>query len=251
MLVPERRQSILSYLQEKHAATVSELSRRFFISETSIRRDLTRLEKEGYVHKTYGGVILAEAENKVLNLDARLETDKEAKTLIASKAASLIQNGDVVFLDSSSTTLAMVPHLARFSSLTVVTNGAKIATALLAYPDLQVYCSGGQLAPGIFSYHGDIAARMIAGMHAGKAFISPKSIDPQGGVFCADEAETAIRRVMMERADETYLLLSTKKLARSATFLLCPLERASAVVMEQPPSDAWRTLFEESGVRML
>lgn len=187
MLIPERQQAILDFLKEHHAASVNQLSRMLFVSETSIRRDLTRLEKAGLVQKTYGGAILVQGENEVLALNARLEANKEAKILIARKAAAMVTNGSVVFLDSSSTALCMVPFLGRLQSLSVITNGARLAVAFAEYPHVRVYCSGGLLAAHIYSFNGAIAQQALRSMQADMAFVSVKALDPQTGAFCVSE----------------------------------------------------------------
>ena len=102
MLSVERQQAVYEYICAHHSASVAELSKHFFISETSIRRDLQKLERSGLIHKTYGGAVLVQGDNEVISLEARQQVEREAKAIIAKKAASLVKNGDVIFLDSSS-----------------------------------------------------------------------------------------------------------------------------------------------------
>lgn len=220
MLVPERREAILAYLKERHTASVEELSRLLFVSPTSIRRDLSWLDGQGLVRKTYGGAILVSGENEMLSLDARSATEKEAKNIIARKAISLVRDGDVIFLDSGSTALAMIPYLRRFSSLTVVTNGAKAAQALTELPAVKVYCTGGRLKPHAYSYTGPIALETVSRIHADRCFISPKGLDINNGAYCAGEDEAFIRKAMMEHSRETVLLCASKKLDKNDVQLL-------------------------------
>lgn len=248
MLVPDRRQAIIDYLQEKHSASVAELSRMFFVSETSIRRDLTILERSGFVHKTYGGVVLMQGENSLLALDARRETEKEAKHIIARKAAGLIHNGDVIFLDSSSTSLAMVPFLPHFTSLSVITNGAKIAVALAEHPHIRVYSTGGLMTPNIFSYHGAIALQTLSAMHADRLFVSPKAVDLGRGAYCVDEEEAAIRRMMIDNSNETILLCAARKLGSRATFHLCGFDEIGVFVCDTTPDADWQACFDAHNI---
>ena len=90
MLAYDRQQAVLDFIREHHSATVTELSKRFFISETSIRRDLARLEHAGFIHKTYGGAVIVDGNNEVLSLEARQQVESEAKVAIARKASSLV-----------------------------------------------------------------------------------------------------------------------------------------------------------------
>ena len=251
MLVPQRRDAILEYIKKQHSVSVEELSKMLFISPTSIRRDLTYLAEKGLVRKTYGGAIVVSDENEMLSLDARSATEKEAKGIIARKAISLVRDGDVIFLDSSSTALAMLPYFRNFASLTVITNGAKAALALTEIPSLKVYCTGGRLKPQVYSYTGPIALEMVNQIHADKCFVSPKGLDIELGAFCAGEDEASIRKAMMERSRQTILMCASKKLDKRAAFRLCPMKSIHTIVLDTAPDENWQACFAENGVNIL
>lgn len=237
MLIPERQNLILNYLKDHHFASVSELSQLLFVSETSIRRDLSCMEKSGLLQKTYGGAILVQGSSDVPALNARMETSKAEKTCIAKKAASIIADGSTIFLDSSSTALYMVPFLGEKQKLSVITNGARLAVSLAEYPHIRVYCSGGCLSPHIFSYNGAIAQQMLNEMHADFSFISIKALDSISGAFCANEEETQIRRIMLKNSHTHVLLCSARKLSKTSTFHLCNLDEVDYIVMDTSPQD--------------
>ena len=251
MLSFERQQAILDYIRQNHSAKVSELSEKFYISETSIRRDLQRLERAGLIHKTYGGAVLVQGDNEVISLAARQQMEHEAKIIIARKAASMISNGQVIFLDSSSTALAMVRYLSQLTNLSVITNGLKIAAALADYPQFKVNVLGGLLNTRALSMRGTLTLQMLKGFSANRLFVSPRSVDERGNVFCADEEEAAARRMMMDLSDETILLCNTKKLGQRAAFRLCGLNEVSAIVCDEAPDMPWLSGFEQSGLRLL
>lgn len=251
MLVPERQEAIMNLIKHQHVVTVAELSRTLFVSETSIRRDLTHLEKLGLIRKTYGGAIFIQGENDVIALSARMETEKEAKNLIARKAVSLVRNGSVIFLDSSSTALTTVPYLAKLDSLTVMTNGARIAYALADHPHIKVYCSGGLLMHSIYSYHGAIAQRVLAGMHADLSFISVKALHIDRGAFCANEEEAQVRHIMQQNSEQSILLCNSKKFNRQSAFHLCALEAVDYIVTDHAPSEDWTARLSALGVTCL
>ncbi len=251
MLSYERQEAILEYIRQHHSAKVSELSGIFYMSETSIRRDLHKLERAGLIHKTYGGAVLVQGENEVISLAARQQLEHEAKVTIARKAASLVGNGQVIFLDSGSTALAMVPFLGGLTNLSVITNGLKIAAALAEYPQFKVYVLGGLLNTRALSMRGTLTLQMLKGLYANRLFVSPRGVDSQGNVFCADEEEAAARRMMMELSDETILLCSQKKLGQRAAFRLCGLSEVSAVVCDETPQVDWLAPFANAGLRIL
>lgn len=251
MLSVERQQAVYEYICAHHSASVAELSKHFFISETSIRRDLQKLERSGLIHKTYGGAVLVQGDNEVISLEARQQVEREAKAIIAKKAAALVKNGDVIFLDSSSTALLMVPHFSSLTNLSVFTNGLRIANALAEYPQFKVYVLGGLLNSRTFSMCGAITAQQIKGVYANQVFVSPKGVDEKGNIYCANEEEAQVRQMMMELSDHAVLLCSRKKLGQHAAFRLCGLNEVSSFVCEESPDEYWTELLKNSNVDLL
>ncbi|MGI6700259.1 MAG: DeoR/GlpR family DNA-binding transcription regulator [Christensenellales bacterium] len=251
MLPIERQQAVFEYIRTHHSASVAELSQHFFISETSIRRDLQKLERAGLIRKTYGGAILVQGDNEVISLEARQQVEREAKAIIAKKAAHMVKNGDVIFLDSSSTALSMVPHLSLLVNLSVFTNGLHIANALGKYPQITVYVLGGLLNGRTSSMSGAFTIRQIKGVYANRVFISPKAVDEKGNVYCADEEEAQIRQMMMELSDNTVLLCSHNKLGQHAAFRLCGLNEVSFFICNEVVDSHWEELLNNNNVGIL
>jgi DeoR/GlpR family transcriptional regulator of sugar metabolism len=251
VLASERLEAILEYINQRHSATVAELSDKFCIGETSIRRDLSKLERAGYIRKTYGGAVLLPASNDVLALEARRRIEEAEKTAIARKAASLIKDGDVVFLDSSTTSLAMIPFLKAFNNLSAVTHGIQTAFALLPFPHIKTYLAGGFIKPNLQSCNGVFTCGMFGSMYADKAFISPRAVHRVYGAYCSNEEEMQVRRTMMEHSAAAILLCSTNKLDQSAQFHLCELKKISAVVCEKDPGKEWREILSKNRIEQI
>jgi len=251
MLVPERRQAILNYINKRHSATVAELSDKFCIGETSIRRDLSILCNAGYIRKTYGGAVLLPANNEVLALDARRHIEETAKNVIAEKAASLIKDGDVIFLDSSSTSLRIAPFLKTFNNLSVVTHGLQTAMNLLSFPHIKVYLAGGFVKSNLQSCSGIFTCDMFSSMHADKVFISPMAVDRTHGIYCSNDEEMHVRRTMMEHSNTTILLCNTNKLDQSAQFYLCDLKKIDTIVCKKDPSKEWKEILSKNHITQI
>ena len=246
MLKTERQQAILDYIKENHAASVADLSKRFFISETSIRRDQACLERSGLIRKTYGGAVIQAGDNDVIALDARTQIEREAKAIIARKAAEFIENGDVIFLDSSSTSGALAPFLCRYTNLSIITHGLRIACELADSPNLKVYSLGGLVMPHAFSTNGALTCRILGDIRANKCFISPKAVDQN--VYCGNEEEAAVRRMMMNQSKHVYLMCNLQKLNRQAAFRLCNLSEIETIIFDQQPPQQWMDMLQERGV---
>ena len=251
MLVAERRQAILDYNNKHHSAAVTELSDKFCIGETSIRRDLAKLCESGYIRKTYGGAILLPTNNEVIALDARQRIEESAKNIIAQKAASLIKDGDIIFLDSSSTSLRMVPYLKSFNNLSVFTHGLQTAYKLLSFPNIKVHIAGGFIKSNLQSCHGVFTCSMFSSMHADKVFISPKAVDRSYGIYCTNEEEMFVRRTMMEHGNTIILLCNTNKLDQSAQFHLCDFKKINVVVCEKNPIKKWEEFFSQCHITQI
>ena len=142
MIIVERREKILAYLEKKRTATVRELSGMLYISEASVRRDLEALEKSGQVRRIYGGVILEKFHNAVVPLGFRESENSKIKDELARRAAEMISDGDTVMLDASSTVRRMIKYLSGKRGLKIITNNLRIFSDELP-ADAQLYCTGG------------------------------------------------------------------------------------------------------------
>ena len=116
MIPAERRKKMLEYITNSGSASITHLSEVFDVSEMTIHRDLRFLETTGYVQKKYGGVIASPYEVET-DYNRRLKTYPERKEKIGKVAASMINNGDSILLDASTTTLAIIPFLFNFQNL--------------------------------------------------------------------------------------------------------------------------------------
>ena len=146
MYQKERKQQILYLLQEKNEMTVAELSRLLFTSESSIRRDLQTMELSGLVKRTHGGVKLLGDNPTIVPFASRLHYKVAEKKKMAKKALSYIQDGQVIFLDQSSSALFLAHELVNRRQVTIITNNIEIL-ATMAKSELKVYASGGYICP--------------------------------------------------------------------------------------------------------
>lgn len=123
MLEVERFEKILEYLREKKTAPVSVLAKRLYVSEATMRRDLTELERRGLIKRLHGGAILLDGANQELPLYMRERQNTNAKRIISEKASRYIAEGQTIFLDASSTAQYLIKYFEGFQNLTIITNG--------------------------------------------------------------------------------------------------------------------------------
>ena len=154
MLAAERRNLILEKLQEERRVVVSELSDLFGVSEETIRRDLDKLDKEGYANKSYGGAVIREGLSLDLPFNVRKNRNVSSKQKMAEIVASLIREGDHIFLDASTTDVFVARALKDKNHLTVVTNSVEILLELSDVSGWNIICTGGVLMEGYLAFIG-------------------------------------------------------------------------------------------------
>ena len=183
MLNKEREQEIINILKVSNGfVTVKSLCDALYASESSIRRDLKSLEKRGLVKRTYGGAELVTNFSTIITFNQRTQQNVNAKRNIAKKAASLIKDGDIVFLDQSSTTFYLVNEIMNRNGLTIVTNNTEILIGL-ANSNLKVISSGGYLSSENRNcLIGGDARETFENIYADIMFFSTKSITSDGTI---------------------------------------------------------------------
>lgn len=224
--------AILRYLQEKQTATVDALAKKLFISATTVRRDLSKLEKQGVVKRLHGGAMLLAGADHELPLFMRSQQNVEAKKRIAERAAQYLQDGQVIFLDASSTAMFLAPHFERFKSLTIITNGVQTAEKLSTLPHC-VYCTGGRMLHNSAAYVGDYAIRFIRQFNADIFFFSSRGISESGQITDASSEETQVRRAMLEQSRKQIFLYDHHKRGQVYCYNLCSSEGLTVTICDE------------------
>ena len=231
MFKNQRLDEILRLLEEKQYMTVPELMETLFISEATARRDIAALEKNNLIIKGYGGISLNNGSNRFVRLSFRQVEHEEEKTFIARMAAQLVDTGDTLFLDGSSTVLKMIPYL-RQKNLTVITNSLRVAD-LLGEMDVRLYATGGQLLESSKVFVGSIAERALQAFHIDKLFFSASGVNGAGDISDYSEMEAQLRRLAIERSAHQYFLCDSSKFEKSFLFHIANVTRVDAVLSEK------------------
>lgn len=236
MLKRERENEIVAALQKRSGfATVKELCEEMYASESSIRRDLTHLESKGIVNRVYGGAELVNIFSAVSDFKVRSSHNSVQKQIIAKKAASLIKDGDVIFLDQSSSAFYLARELRYNNHITVVTNNIEII-GLLSDGSVNVISSGGTLSrENRTCLIGNDAQRVFGEIFADKVFFSTKSLSYDGEVSDCARDEIFVRNAMLAHARERVLLCDLEKIGSRSSYLQCTLSDIDYLVCEKRP----------------
>lgn len=251
MLAIERRNAILEKLQVERRVVVSELSALYDVSEETIRRDLDKLENDGYAIKSYGGAVINENSNLDLPYNVRKNTNVLGKQKIASLIGEMIHDGDNIMLDASSTAVAIAKAIKNKKDLTVITNSLEIALELLETPGCNVISTGGLATGSSFALVGSVTDKTIRSYYVDKAIISCKGINMYAGFTESDERHANNKASMFYMAKTKILAIDSSKFNKIAFAKIGDLREISRIVTDKKPEEEWLQKFEELGVECI
>lgn len=229
----ERQKQILEILLKQKKASVKELAKKLFISEPSIRRDLSKLESQNIIKRIHGGAVIEEtalSKNKIPFLIRELE-QSSAKAEIAKKAIDLIKDNDIIFLDASTSCYYLIPFLCTKRNITVITNGVKALSQLAQY-QINTISTGGNLINSCLALVGEEAYRTIETFNADIAFFSCRGVSADGYLTDISPEENYIRKIMIKNSKKAYLLCATEKLGKQYFHNLCHKDDLDGVLTE-------------------
>ncbi|MEE0419304.1 MAG: DeoR/GlpR family DNA-binding transcription regulator [Lachnospiraceae bacterium] len=251
MLAIERKNEILATLQKEQRVLVAELSQKYNVTEETIRRDLEKLEREGFVKKTYGGAVLNKNIAMDLPLKIREKTNRKEKMIIASRVAKLVEEGDCIMLDSSSTSLMIAQELKKRKKLTVITNSVEVLIELSGNEGIKVISTGGMLRDSSLSLVGKAAQEVLSHYNVDKAIISCKGIDMEKGVTDSHEMEADVKIGMCNCAKTVILAADSSKMGEIYFVKVWKMRTGDILVTDKLPDQKWKEHFEKKGVQVL
>ena len=236
MFKNQRHDEILEILKEERFVSVSALSERLFASQPTIRRDLTFLEKQGYLRRSHGGAIPADERNNI-PVSFRSGTHTGQKTKICRLASTLIQDGYLIFTDASTTALHIASYIKSESNVTVLTNGY-LACKLFSDKGVRVFSTGGRLLSDSLAFVGESARNTVSQYNADIMFFSSSSLGADGMISDYSEEETSLRIRMAKMAKIKVFLCDETKFGKTSAFNLFPLSEVDHVITGAPLPDA-------------
>ena len=251
LLNEERRRSILDILQRDGRVLVTDLARRFKTSQVTIRKDLEALHAHGQIHRTHGGAL--PAREGVLDDPTLREKEKlhrKEKLAIAAAAARLVSEGQVIILDSGTTTTLIARALQHFRNLTIITNAVNIA-AELAGSSVEVLLTGGTVRKNSFSLVGPIAEDTLRRLSADILFIGVDGFDVQFGLSTPNLLEAKVNRVMLEVSKRTVATCDSSKFGRRSLSLIAPPAAIHQLITDRGISKSDLRTLEKTGIDVL
>ena len=225
---------ILEILETQQYASVDELSAVLCVSTSTIRRTLEILQQKGLATRTHGGVKINSENNFSPSFTFRIHQNSFEKKKIALSAIKLIKNGDIIFLDGSTSAFYIAEYLKEFENIRVITNGIDTLSLLSKY-NILAYSTGGQVSTENSSVLvGRYAEDMICNFHADIAFFSAQAMANDGEIYDCFEDEIFLRRAMIKNAKTKVFLCDSTKVGKTSPYHLCSLKDVDYVASNQP-----------------
>ena len=225
-----RRDVILERLTQGQSVAAAALAIEFDVSEDAIRRDLRALAAEGRCRRVYGGALpLSKA---ALPMAARMEEGRDRKLALARKAASLVQPGQFVFLDSGSANLALVACLPEDCELTLATNSIDIAAAAVRRPDLRLVLIGGAVSAHVGGCVDAPATLSVAQMNIDLGFVGACAVSAATGVSAYELSDATFKRALLAASQKSVVLAASVKLGARAPHRVAELKDIGVFVVE-------------------
>lgn len=244
----ERLIDIIQYLKDKRRISIEQICDRFDISRDTARRDLVKLEERQAVVRTRGGAILPSSHNEVKSYMHRLQTVSDEKRQIGIKASSLIQDGDTVILDTSTTVQACASELEK--KCKVMTNSIHQAEILSQKPDIDIQLLGGRLQKQHGFLYGTSVINRLKQFHVNKVLIGVVGISADG-LTIAHEEDGMVKRTMIQQAEQVIVLADHTKIGVTEFFQFATLDDVNVVITDQSPDREFQELLDKHDVELV
>lgn len=241
-IVASRRAQIVEELSERGRCKVTELARDFGVSTLTIRRDLDFLAEEGMVRRLHGSVELIDPLGGPISSSAVL-----AKRSIAEEAAILIEDGDTVFVNTSSTALSVIEHITSVN-VTVVTNNGK-ALQITPPPGVSIILTGGEIRLPKWSMSGEFALSTVRHINAAKAILGCSGFSADRGLTTLVSHETSVNSLMLDHSDMHIIVADCTKIGTNSSFRYGRAEQVDVLVTDENSDKQQIELLKKAGVR--
>jgi DeoR family transcriptional regulator, aga operon transcriptional repressor len=239
----DRQIQILELIIRKQRVTTADIVEAFSISKATARRDLEALDAEGKIRRVHGGAILniqPSAESPILK---RSSEQTEEKIRIGQAAASLVKDGETVFLGSGTTVLEVARALKIRKNLAVITNSLPVVNVFAGEQSITVICLGGIMRQTELSFIGHITEQALQEVRADKVIIGTRAISLENGLTHDYLHETLTDRAILRAGLEVIVVADHTKFGRQATVLLAPLDQIHTIVTDNPLEANMKSAF--------
>jgi|SRR5665647_69040 len=246
-----RKKLILKLLEQNEEVSIQEIVLRCEISEITVRRDLTFLEKKGLLKRTHGGAVRNTIVTELFGFDNRSRDRRNQKMEICKLAASFIEENDTIYMDCGTTVYYLSLLLPRFKNLRVITNSLPVVSQLMPHPHIKVYLIGGELDTSRKALYGPMTENLLSRYKADKAFIGAAGVSLLQGLSSNHEKEASVTLKMAEAADKVYLLCDSSKIENISYFNYSSLSLLDYLITDKKISPTLLEMYKSKNINIL
>ncbi len=247
----ERRERIEVLVKETGRVSVAELSEQFGVTQATIRADLDALAAEHLLIRAHGGALALDEERLELSFDFRHRVHTAQKGRIGAAAAEMIEDGEAIILDASTTALAVATHVKDRRELTVLTNGILIALALIDSPGVTVVMPGGFLRRDSASMVGDEGRDFIERFNFQRGFFGAKGFTIEEGLTDVNSAEVVIKKDLVARARQVIAIVDSSKWGRVGFASFASTDQIDCVITDESAPANMVSALRAAGVNVV
>lgn len=246
-----RLENIRTQIKNEKKVTVSSLSKKYGVTEETIRRDLEKLEAEGFLTRTFGGAVINSGSQKEhIHFYKRSVINQEEKRKIAGLAKGILETKRTITADASTTTMEAIKQLKGYKGKTILSSSTEIFREMTG-SGLHIISTGGIYNEETLSLQGNIAKDNIKKYHVDIAVISCKGLDMEKGIMDSSERETDVKTEMIKQALEIALLADHTKFERTAFVKFLELEKIDYLITDKKPSEKWIEFCKVRGIKLI
>lgn len=250
MFAEERQEKIMEMLNRTSSLKVAELANSFNVSESTIRRDLQDMEQSGMLTRTHGGAVVNSRTSFEPSFKEKETERHDEKVEIGVIAASMIEDGDTIILDSGTTSLEIARHITSHN-VTVITNSIDIAYELSLRDDIEVIVAGGNLRKNTRAMVGHIAEQTLSNFRVDIAFIGANGISMEEGITTPNFTEAQTKKSMIKVANRVIVSADSSKFNQVCFSVICPLKEVNSIITSSDVDESIIKGYRDSGVEIL
>ena len=252
MFANERQAKIREILKSQNAVTTMALSQKFGVSVETIRKDLLLLEKNNELVRVHGGAVLAGSVKPYANLSKRLEEQKGEKRELSLLAAKLVQEGDILALDSGSTAIELAEVLMKqFEHLTIVTYSMDVFERVSRHPYFDIILCGGHFLREENAFYGGFTLSVLENTHVSKVFLCPSAVSLKNGICDYQPQLYEIQKKLITIGDEVIVLADSSKYERSALLKNCPMSAKYKYVSDSGLPEEIKEIYRNNDIHII
>lgn len=242
----QRIEDIKEYIYQNKTVTLDQICDHFQVSKSTLRRDLASILQSSDIKKIYGGVT-ALPKKELVSFEERNISNLDSKRRIAKTAAAYVQDDDIIFIDSGTTTLPIIDFIKDKVNITILTNNVEIILQAIPYNNINIISLSGTLNRKTLSFTGSSAALVLQNYNISKAFMASTGFSIASGLTNSSPSESDIKRMAVQRSQQIYLLADSGKCGNVSLITYCDLNKVDVLITDAELSQEYSDYFKKFG----